>query len=194
MNKKLINKTKGYKYKNNILIMSSDNESDNESELSSPVSFTTEENKSDKDESEENTADEEEDEIEESCYSCGSYCKKISVVCGDCGVKMCKQCARNACDNDNSSCGCYGNCSNCNKNINRGDHNWPCRKCNEWYCGELCRKTSNCDDCEPKVYKIDKDAYIEVVANDQLVPKEPKLEEKIKKLEKKLQNIKNIIN
>ena len=173
MNKKFINKTKGYKYKNNILIMSSDNESDYDSELSSPESFTTEENKSDKDET---TFDEEEDGTGESCYSCGSKSKSVDVVCCDCGVKMCKQCSRNE---DSNNCGCYGNCSNCDKNINRGKHNWPCSKCDEWYCGELCRKTSDCDDC---LDKIDKDAYIE------------ELEEKIKKLEKKLQNIKNIIN
>jgi hypothetical protein len=138
--------------------MSSNNENDYESELSSPESFTIAENKTDKDEYEENTSDEEKDGTGESCYSCGSKSKSVKVVCCDCGVKMCKQCARNAYDDDYLSCGCYGYCSNCNKNINRGDHNWPCRKCNEWYCSDLCKRKSNCDDCEPKVYKIAKDS------------------------------------
>ena len=134
--------------------------SDNNSELNSPASLTTNETS------------------EESCYSCGSKSKKVSVVCCDCGVKMCKQCARNACDDDYNNCGCYGNCSNCNKNINRGDHDWPCSECDEWYCSYSCRKTSKCDDC---LDSIDKDTYI------------AELEAKIKKLEKKLQtNNKNI--
>jgi hypothetical protein len=83
---------------------------------------------------------------------------------------MCSKCSYK----DDIECGCYGRCTNCNKNINRGENGWPCRKCDDWYCSDLCKKTSRCKDC---VNTIDKDSYIE------------ELETQIKKLKKKLENI-----
>ena len=79
------------------------------------------------------------------CYSCNvSGCNKcIETVCCDCGEIMCKSCN----GNDAYRCGCYGNCSSCGTNVDRGSDGWPCNKCKKWYCQD-CKHNSKCKECK----------------------------------------------
>lgn len=140
-------------------IMSSDNDLNDTKSESSSSSESSSESESESD-----------DDSAYSCFNCDNRNKSVSVVCCDCGVRMCSKCSYK----DDIECGCYGHCTNCNKNINRGENGWQCRKCDDWYCNDLCKKTSSCNDC---LDTIDKDSYIE------------ELETQIKKLKKKLENI-----
>lgn len=78
------------------------------------------------------------------CHNCNlSGCRNcVKLTCCDCGVSMCKDCR----DDNNILCGCYGNCSSCDTDVNRGEHGWPCNKCKKWYCNE-CRNNSKCKQC-----------------------------------------------
>lgn len=80
-----------------------------------------------------------------SCYHCNeSGCNKcIDCVCGDCCVDMCPNCSGNG----EPWCGCYGSCSKCRNDVNRGKHGRPCRSCRCWYC-DNCRGVKNyCKEC-----------------------------------------------
>ena len=86
------------------------------------------------------------------CYSCNvSGCNKcIETACCDCSVIMCKNCGGSG----EPNCGCYGSCSSCGTDVNRGSDGWPCHKCKKWYCS-VCRHTSKCKEC--KVEDSDED-------------------------------------
>lgn len=58
-------------------------------------------------------------------------------------VRMCGGCRKD----DEIECGCYGNCSNCRTEVDRGKDGWPCMKCKKWYCNK-CKYISKCDDCK----------------------------------------------
>ena len=79
------------------------------------------------------------------CYSCNvSGCNNcIDTACCDCSVIMCKNCSGNG----EPTCGCYGKCSSCQTDVNRGSDGWPCNKCKKWYC-ESCKHTSKCKECK----------------------------------------------
>ena len=79
------------------------------------------------------------------CYGCKvTGCNKcIETACWDCSVIMCKSCSGNG----EPKCGCYGKCSSCNTDINRGSDGWPCNKCKKWYY-EGCRHNSKCKECK----------------------------------------------
>lgn len=170
ISKKIIDKIRKHKIDTNNKRLKKYNIVSSDSDLSSPESFTSDESAS-----EESSEESSSEEILENCYAC-NYKKNVEVVCSDCGVKMCNKCSGRP---DDNNCACYGNCSKCNQNINRGEYGWACNECDEWYCSDLCRRTSDCDNCQDK---IDKDALIE------------DLEDKIKTLEMKLEEIKKIIN
>ena len=68
----------------------------------------------------------------------------IEVVCCDCGERMCSDCR-----NGDDLCGCYGHCSSCGTEVNRGSEGWPCNDCDKWYC-DGCRRGDNpCPECGP---------------------------------------------
>lgn len=81
------------------------------------------------------------------CYECNiSGCDKcIQPVCCDCSVRMC-----NIHKGDGTSlCACYGKCSNCRTDVNRGNNGWPCYECRKWYC-DSCRNNceyNKCSEC-----------------------------------------------
>ena len=79
------------------------------------------------------------------CYECKvTGCNNcIETACCDCSVIMCKSCGGNG----EPNCGCYGKCSSCNTDVNRGTNGWPCNKCKKWYC-EGCRHNSKCKECK----------------------------------------------
>jgi hypothetical protein len=79
------------------------------------------------------------------CYNCRiSGCNKcIQTVCCDCSERMCKNCSGTG----EPNCGCYGKCSSCGTDVNRGSNGWPCNKCKKWYCSE-CRHVSKCKECK----------------------------------------------
>ncbi len=78
------------------------------------------------------------------CSGCNDYHKNtcFELVCCDCGIHMCKNC-----QGTDKKCECYGICTNCSNNVNRGAHGWPCNDCNGWYCSNKCKKTSKCKEC-----------------------------------------------
>ena len=86
------------------------------------------------------------DSILKYCDSCDQLgCNKcIKVVCSDCCLVMCTNCTYN----DDILCGCYGTCYNCETDVNRGEHGWPCSTCNRWFCSKECHRQNNCRDCE----------------------------------------------
>lgn len=87
------------------------------------------------------------------CISCTCECwncnirgchKCVDVVCCDCCVSMCKDCAYT-----DIQCGCYGKCCVCEGDVDRGSDGWPCYDCKKWYCGN-CRYVNNsCKECNP---------------------------------------------
>jgi hypothetical protein len=79
------------------------------------------------------------------CYGCNvTGCNKcIETVCCDCSEIMCKHCGGSG----DVRCGCYGNCSSCKTDVDRGSDGWPCSKCKKWYC-EDCKKNSKCKLCK----------------------------------------------
>ncbi len=81
------------------------------------------------------------------CYVCHTVaCKScVKTACCDCCVVMCKKCR----ESGDPTCGCYGTCIQCGTDVNRGEHGWPCDKCDEWRCHE-CREQSNCTECNPQ--------------------------------------------
>ncbi len=81
------------------------------------------------------------------CFVCEmTGCSEcVETVCCDCGVSMC-----NECRNGDELCGCYGNCSTCGRDVNRGSDGWPCGECEIWYCNDCCRSGENtCKECGP---------------------------------------------
>ncbi len=71
------------------------------------------------------------------CYHCrSSVCDKciVKIVCCDCGVNLCKDCYENK--SGERICGCFGHCSNCRADVDRGNNGWPCYKCKKWYCND----------------------------------------------------------
>lgn len=78
------------------------------------------------------------------CFGCKkSGCDKcIPVGCCDCSERICGDCE------GESNCGCYGTCSKCGAEVNRGENGWPCIKCKRWYCDEECSKSSRCKACK----------------------------------------------
>ena len=66
----------------------------------------------------------------------------VEVVCCDCGERMCSDCR----DGDDL-CGCYGNCSSCGTEVNRGSDGWPCGECDQWLCSWCCRCDNSCPEC-----------------------------------------------
>jgi hypothetical protein len=81
------------------------------------------------------------------CFVCEmNGCSEcVETVCCDCGVSMCDECR-----NSDELCGCYGNCSTCGRDVNRGSDGWPCGECEIWYCNDCCRSGENtCKECGP---------------------------------------------
>ena len=78
------------------------------------------------------------------CYNCNiSGCNQcIKTVCCDCCERMCSNCSGTG----EPNCGCYGKCSRCGTDVNRGSDGWPCNKCKKWYCHD-CRCSSKCKEC-----------------------------------------------
>ncbi len=88
-----------------------------------------------------------EDDKRLKCHSCTKLgCRKcIKTVCCDCCVSMCEKCS----DDSEIECGCYGNCTSCGSDVNRGTHGWPCRKCNKWLCdNDECHIKNKCKECK----------------------------------------------
>ncbi len=81
----------------------------------------------------------------ENCFGCQkSGCEEcLNMVCCDCGVYLCEKCE----DDDDIWCGCYGSCSSCGEDVDRGGDGWPCSKCEQWLC-EKCRPTKKCWYCD----------------------------------------------
>lgn len=80
------------------------------------------------------------------CYACEEVgCTAcVKTACCDCSVRMCNNCR----EDGEPTCGCYGTCNQCGTDVNRGEHGWPCSKCEEWRCDE-CREKSKCKECNP---------------------------------------------
>jgi len=74
----------------------------------------------------------------EGCSECVSY------ICSDCSVECCNDCHT---ADDYTHCDCYGKCSSCGIEVNRGENGWPCCECREWYC-DKCRRKTNCKECK----------------------------------------------
>jgi hypothetical protein len=69
----------------------------------------------------------------------------VDTVCCDCSERMCRKCR-----NGDELCGCYGHCSSCGTDVNRGSEGWPCNDCSRWYC-DGCRQGDNpCPECGPR--------------------------------------------
>ena len=66
----------------------------------------------------------------------------VEVVCCDCGERMCSDCR-----NNDDLCGCYGHCSSCGTEVNRGADGWPCGECDQWLCSGCCRCDNSCPEC-----------------------------------------------
>lgn len=83
-------------------------------------------------------------ELIENCFGCKkSGCEEcLNMVCCDCGVYLCEVCK----DNDDIWCGCYGNCTSCGDDVDRGGDGWPCSQCKQWLC-EKCRGSKKCMYC-----------------------------------------------
>ncbi len=80
-----------------------------------------------------------------SCYCCKDLvCVEcIECACCDCCVKTCPDCSGDG----EANCGCFGNCSKCQADINRGANGWPCSTCFNWYCDDCRVVDNNCKDC-----------------------------------------------
>ena len=83
-----------------------------------------------------------------SCYHCQqSACLDcLEDCCCDCSVLLCKDCV----DDDEVTCGCYGSCDGCGRDVNRGENGWPCSDCEKWLC-MTCKyiKENPCRVCNP---------------------------------------------
>lgn len=66
----------------------------------------------------------------------------VEVVCCDCGERMCSDCR-----NGDDLCGCYGHCSSCGTEVNRGADGWPCGECDQWLCSGCGRYGNSCPEC-----------------------------------------------
>ncbi len=86
------------------------------------------------------------------CYSCSNSCyvcnekgciKCIECVCCDCCESMCPNCAYSG----EPNCGCYGKCTRCNTDVNRGENGWPCNDCRQWLCSRCSSRNNNCTSC-----------------------------------------------
>lgn len=66
----------------------------------------------------------------------------VEVVCCDCGERMCSDCR-----NNDDLCGCYGHCSSCGTDVNRGADGWPCGECDQWLCSGCGRYGNSCPEC-----------------------------------------------
>lgn len=75
-------------------------------------------------------------------------CKKngcdncVKVACCDCDILLCRKCR-----NGDALCKCYGSCSSCGTDVNRGANGWPCYECKQWYC-DTCIYKSECNECK----------------------------------------------
>ena len=80
------------------------------------------------------------------CYRCKETGCNLctTTACCDCGVIMCKDCSGSG----DPDCGCYGRCTTCGNDVNRGEHGWPCRICKQWLCSS-CLNTKKCKECNP---------------------------------------------
>lgn len=80
----------------------------------------------------------------ETCFGCKkSGCEEcLNMVCCDCCVYLCEVCK----DNNDIWCGCYGNCTSCGDDVDRGGDGWPCSQCKQWLC-EKCRGSKKCMYC-----------------------------------------------
>ncbi len=80
------------------------------------------------------------------CFGCEERgCEEcIEIVCCDCGVHMC-----NDCRNNETLCGCYGNCFWCGREVNRGSDGWPCWECDRWGCYDCRLGDNDCKECNP---------------------------------------------
>ena len=67
------------------------------------------------------------------CERCSSR-KQVQTVCCDCSIELCKDCK----NDDDILCNCYGECTNCNIEVNRGENGWPCNECKSWLCSNCC--------------------------------------------------------
>lgn len=83
-------------------------------------------------------------ELKRKCEYCSiKGCNNcVKTVCCDCGSIMCKKCV----NDDEIQCGCYGKCTDCGANVNRGDDGWGCSTCDKWLC-RSCRYNTTCDEC-----------------------------------------------
>jgi hypothetical protein len=92
----------------------------------------------------------EENECEEckkeeyTCHGCQrTGCNEcLQDVCCDCCVLMCEQCR----EDYDVRCGCYGECTDCGVDVDRGENGWPCDECGKWLCHD-CKKNSDCKEC-----------------------------------------------
>ena len=78
------------------------------------------------------------------CYACkGTGCNTCTkMVCCDCGVIMCENCSGRG----EPNCGCYGRCTTCGDDVNRGENGWPCDTCKQWLCSN-CPNKKKCIEC-----------------------------------------------
>ena len=76
-------------------------------------------------------------------------CKKldtsVALVCCDCSVEWCNNC-RIVYENC-KFCECYGECTGCGDDVNRGENGWPCSMCKKWLC-ENCNPKYGCKECK----------------------------------------------
>ncbi len=79
---------------------------------------------------------------EKKCMKCKEFDKTVECICSDCSVEWCKRC----CD-ENEFCECYGECSGCGHDVNRGENGWPCSTCKKWLC-ENCNQKYGCKECK----------------------------------------------
>ncbi len=86
------------------------------------------------------------------CYRCSNSCYVCSLkgcndcikcVCCDCSESMCPGCAYSG----EPNCGCYGKCSRCNTDVDRGTNGWPCSDCSQWLCSRCQVNNNNCSSC-----------------------------------------------
>lgn len=89
-----------------------------------------------------------------SCFCCNmNGCGNcVKEVCCDCCVNMCKPCINNY----YNLCGCYGDCTSCGKQVDRGTNGWPCDNCESWLCDNCFENNwnKNCKECKSKYEDI----------------------------------------
>lgn len=76
------------------------------------------------------------------CMKCKEFDPSVDLACCDCSVEWCKSCR-----DTYEVCECYGDCSGCGKDVNRGENGWPCNTCKKWLC-ENCNSKYGCNECK----------------------------------------------